>query len=101
MRLFLVGLVFFSSTMLIGAPPCNLEIKTSITHTSDAKDNGKIDVTIIKGEAPYKVFLFAEKRKDNRQDIKFKDLNDLASGRYILIIQDAGGCTVQETLNIK
>jgi hypothetical protein len=102
MKVLFVSVLFISSFMMPGELPCDgLKIETNITNTSNGENDGQISVTVVKGKAPYKVFLFAEKRENNRLDIKIKDLRKLASGKYILIIQDAGGCTTQETVFVK
>jgi hypothetical protein len=96
--LLLSGLLFFS-TYLPGDETCtNLKINVSVIHSTNNLSNGRIEVDVEKGQPPYKVYLFAEKPKNNLLDVKFRDLKDLAAGDYILVVQDKEGCNVKENI---
>jgi len=102
MKLILVSALFFISASLPGNSDCDsLKIKANITNTSNNQANGAISVEVVNGKPPYKVFLFADKRKDNRLDVGIDDLVDLPAGKYILVIQEGGGCAIQENLTVK
>jgi len=102
MKVLFISLLFVMAGRAPEEPSCDsLKLKLDISHTSKGDENGKISISVVKGRAPYKTFLFAKKRQDNRQDFKFDELINLASGKYTLIVQDGSGCTVQETINVK
>jgi len=95
------GLLFFSAFMPDNPVCDNLKFKTKITHTSDGGNNGEIAISIVKGKPPYKVFLFADKQENNLLDVGLDDLKNLFAGKYILVVQDAADCTIQEKLILK
>lgn len=102
MKIVFASVLFIFSALLPDNPACdNLIIKTTITHTTEGASNGEVTVTIVKGKAPYKVFLFAEKLENNLLDVDFDDLKNLSAGKYILVVQDAADCTTQENLILK
>lgn len=102
MKIVFASVLFIFSALMPDNPACdNLTIKTNITHSTDGASNGEIDVTIIKGKPPYKVFLFADKIENNLFDVELDDLINLSAGEYILVIQDAAECTTQEKLILK
>ena len=84
------------------SPVCNnLKIKTKITHTTAGASNGEISVSVVKGQPPYKAYLFAENKQNNLLDVRLDDLKNLSAGKYILVVQDAVDCTIQEKLILK
>ena len=102
MKLILVSVLFFISASMPGNSDCDtLKLSLTITHTSDGKSNGKIEVVVEQGKTPFKVNLFAEKRENNKLDVNFSDLENLPSGKFILIVQDEGKCTFQQEFTIK
>ena len=102
MKIVFASVLFIISALMPDNPACdNLTIKTKITHTTDGGSNGEIAVSIIKGKPPYKVYLFADKQENNLLDVDFDDLKNLSAGKYILVVQDAADCTIQEKLNLK
>lgn len=102
MKIVFASVLYIFSALLPDNPACeSLTIKTTITHTIDGASNGEVAVTIVKGKAPYKVFLFAEKLENNLLDVELDDLKNLSAGKYILVVQDAAECTTQEKLILK
>ena len=102
MKIVFASVLFIFSALMPDNPACdNLTIKTKITHTTDGGSNGEIAVSIIKGKPPYKVYLFADKQENNLLDVDLDDLKNLSAGKYILVVQDAADCTIQEKLNLK
>ncbi len=102
MKVLFISLLFFTGGLTPEESSCDsLKLKLDISHTSKGEQNGKILISVIKGRAPYKTFLFAEKRQDNRQDFKLDELKGLTSGKYTLIVQDGSGCTFQQTIKLK
>lgn len=102
MKVLLFSVILFILANVPGIPVCNdIQLSLITTNTSEGQNNGKIEVKVEKGHPPFKVYLYAEKRKDNKLDIKFKDLENLAPGKYLLVVQDKGECTFQESIVIK
>lgn len=89
MKLFLVGILFFTSSFVEVEPFCDeLKFDLEITHTSEGLDNGKIEVTILKGESNVTAFLVGDTVKKNRLGVKLKELSQLPAGTYILILEN-------------
>jgi hypothetical protein len=102
MKVLLLSGLLFISTLNSEKSICdNIQLELSITNTTEGRDNGKIEVEVVKGKAPYKVFLFASKPKVNLVNIKIKDLKNLPAAEYLLIVQDQSNCRVQQTVIIK
>jgi len=102
MKILLISGLLNLWAFLPGGINCdNLKLDISLTHTTNGKANGKIEVVVQRGAGPFKVFLFASKREDNLEDVKFKDLKDLKSGEYILVVQDKeSNCTFKQNVII-
>ena len=102
MKVLFISLLFFISGLAPEESSCDyLKLKLDISHTSGGGENGKVLISVVKGKAPYKTFLFAKMKQNNRKGFKFDELINLASGKYTLIVQDGSGCTVQETIKVK
>jgi hypothetical protein len=102
MKLFFIGVLFFTFTLVAGQPPCNgLKFEVKVTHTTDNLDNGKIEVTIIKSAAGVKAFLYGDKKSKNRLDVKPDQLTQLAAGTYQLVLQDNNCSTLKRDIIIK
>ena len=103
MKILLFSGLLFISTLVTEKSDCDsIQLDLGITHTSEGKNNGKIEVTVEKGRAPFTVYLFAAKREDNLEDVKFKDLKDLKRGDYILVVQDKDNkCTFNQKITIR
>ena len=61
MKILLFSGLLFISTLVTEKSDCDsIQLDLGITHTSEGKNNGKIEVTVEKGRAPFTVYLFAE-----------------------------------------
>lgn len=99
--LLLSGLLLISSYLSETSDCDSIQLVLDINHTTDGRNNGKINVTVEKGEAPFKIYLFADRRSDNLLDVKFKDLKNLKPGDYIIVVQDSGSnCTFRQNVKI-
>lgn len=96
------GLILIS-TFFSGMSDCdNIQLELKVTHTSEGKSNGRIEVIVEKGKAPFSVYLFAPNRKDNLEDVTLKDLKDLKAGEYILVVQDKDRkCNFNQNITIR
>lgn len=102
MKIFFVGVLIFTSSILAGQPPCEgLKFEIKVTNTSQSLDNGKIEVTIIKSAAGVKAYLYGDSKSKNRLNVKINKLTHLAAGKYILVLQDEKCSTVQRDIIIK
>jgi hypothetical protein len=70
-----------------------IDVKLNITHTSDGKKNGKIEMNFEKPATSYTCFIFSGADNNNRLAVKDNEINDLEKGEYNLYIQDKKGCT--------
>jgi hypothetical protein len=70
-----------------------IDVKLNITHTSDGKKNGKIEMNFEKPTTSYTCFIFSGADNNNRLAVKDNEINDLEKGEYNLYIQDKKGCT--------
>jgi len=102
MKVLLFSGLLLVSTLFPAVTDCDsIQLDLQVTHTSDGNNDGKIEVSVEKGQAPFKVYLFADKRSDNLLDVKFKDLKNLKAGNYLLLVQDSGGeCTYRQNVII-
>lgn len=89
MKLFLVGLLFFSSTFSFDEPPCDeLQFEITVINTTQGLDNGKIEISLKKRASNVKANLFGDRSSKNRIGVKINELTKLSSGTYILILQN-------------
>ena len=78
----------------------DLKFEVKVTHTTNGLDNGIIDVTVTKGSSNLDVFLYGDIRSKNKLKVKIDELKNLASGTYILILQNDKCSTVKRDILI-
>ena len=91
MKLFLVGLLFFTSIVWEVDPICDqLKFDVLISNTSSGQNNGKIEVVLENsGESNVRAYLYGDKRSKNKLDKKIDELTSLSKGTYILVLQNS------------
>lgn len=91
MKLFLVGILFFTSSIWEVDTICDqLKFDVIITNTSIGENNGKIEVILEDGEkSNIRAYLYGEGSSKNRLDKKIDELTDLSKGTYILVLQNS------------
>lgn len=82
------------------AKPCDeIEVSTSITHSTPGQANGEIELTFRKSEE-YTLFLFSGDSRKNQLEIKGDKVTGLEKGEYTLYVQNKAGCTKQLKIKI-
>jgi len=100
-KLFLIavfGLLFLS--LKPASNTHTLVVKEKITHTKIGGD-GKIEVTITGGQAPYRCTWAGGTSKLNIDEPQEKNQNGLKKGEYFLIVYDRDGCNVTKKYRVK
>ena len=102
MKVLLLSGLLFISTLTSEKSNCdNIQLDITITHSSQGSNNGKIEVEVKKGKAPFRAYLFADDKSNNLHDVALDELVSLSAGSYILVIQDANNCSVHKKIKLK
>ncbi len=102
MKLLLISVLIAISPFNLETEPCkDLTYDIKLTHTSDGKDNGIIEVTITKSSSKVKAFLYSEGKSGNKLDVKLDELTHLKAGKYILVLQNKECSSVKRDIIIK
>ncbi|WP_040496819.1 hypothetical protein [Fulvivirga imtechensis] len=82
--------------------PCEkIVIEKSIVHTSFPGGNGSIEISIEGGEAPFTISVIGDRREKNKLNIDSTKIDDLLSGKYLIVVQDNTGCRKEVNVEIK
>ena len=78
-----------ASSIFVGSTP--MTVTDSVKgETCDGKKDGNIDISVIGGVAPYSFKWSNEATSE--------DLNNISAGSYFLVVSDANGCPVKDTI---
>jgi hypothetical protein len=78
----------------------NFKISADITDTSNGRNNGKIEVKVEGGKAPYKYSYFGPDRVKELETNNPK-IQNLKKGKYIVIVADSENCNKHLEIFIK
>lgn len=102
MKVLLLSGLFYLMAGMPGNTDCdNIRLDLNIIHTTENKTNGKIEVEIVNGLAPYEFYLFGSGTNNNKIKVKKSELKDLAAGEYLLVVQDKTSCRVTKKIVIR
>ena len=89
MKVVLVSVLVVFSSFLPNEQECDqLKFEINIVHTTDGRDNGKIEVSNIDSPSQVKAFLYGNGKNKNKLDVKIEKLVKLGSGTYTLVLQN-------------
>lgn len=100
-------LAFLVASLLYGIfitpePPCDdLKVKAKVTHTTEGKDNGSVEIEVEGGEKPYSFFFLDKDFNPIKHELSKSIINGLPKGKVKYIIRDKNECFQSEDLIIQ
>ena len=102
MKIVLIGVLVVFTSFLPKEQECDqLKFEVNIVHTTDGRDNGKIEISNIDSPSEVRAFLYGNGKNNNVLDVKIEKLVKLGAGSYTLILQNKKCSAVKRNIIVR